>query len=196
MMTRHTHRSAHGSFSVEFAIVALLLLTLLFGMIELARLMYMYNALQDATRSAAAAAAVTDWRDQAAMDRVRQHAIFRASPGEMILGAPVTDRHVRIDYLALVRDTSNNLTLSPIPAGEMPSCHARNRVTSTANPNDPHCIRLVRARICDPGDATACGAVRYASLLGLFPHSPRLPVSTTIVPAETLGYEPGDSPCP
>jgi hypothetical protein len=184
MMTRRRRIAQHGTFSVEFALVVLLLLILLFGMVELARLMYIYNALQDATR------------DQAAMDLVRQNAVFRASPGELILGAPVTDSHVRIDYLAIVRDSTGKLAMSPIPSGEMPSCHARNRVTCAANPNDAHCIRMVRARICTPASGAACAPVYYVSLFGLFPDTVRLPVATTVVPAETLGYEPGDAPCP
>jgi hypothetical protein len=196
MMTRRRRIAQHGTFSVEFALVVLLLLILLFGMVELARLMYIYNALQDATRRAAALAAVTDWRDQAAMDLVRQNAVFRATPGELILGAPVTDSHVRIDYLAIVRDSTGKLAMSPIPSGEMPSCHARNRVTCAANPNDAHCIRMVRARICTPASGAACAPVYYASLFGLFPDTVRLPVATTVAPAETLGYEPGDAPCP
>ena len=196
MMVKHSHSSQHGSFAVEFAIILLMLLTLLFGVIEMARLMYVYNTLQDATRRAAAGAAVTDWRDLAAMDLVRQRALFRTGPGELVLGKPVTDAHVRIDYLAIVRDGANHLALSPIPAGDLPSCHARNRVVCAANPNDAHCIRLVRVRICAPADATACQPVYYTSLFGLFPKTARLPVSTTIVPAETLGYLPGDAPCP
>ncbi|HEX8480199.1 MAG TPA: TadE/TadG family type IV pilus assembly protein, partial [Telluria sp.] len=161
MMATQTREHQHGSFAVEFALILLMLLTLLFGVIELARLMFIYNTLQDATRRAAASAAATDWRDQAAMDLVRQRALFRSSPGELVLGKPVTDAHVRIDYLAIVRDGASDLTMSPIPAGSLPSCHARNRVVCTANPNDAHCIRLVRVRICDPADAATCQPVYY-----------------------------------
>lgn len=186
----------HGTASVEFAIIVIVLLTLIFGVIELARLMYVYNTLQDATRRAAAGAAVTDWRDQGAMDLVRQQALFRTSPGELILGAPVTDSHVAIDYLAITRNSDNSLALSPIPPGEMPSCPARNRVTCTANQNDPHCVRLVRVRICAPGNAGACNPVYFQPMFGLFPSTARLPTSTTIVPAETLGYVSGFAPCP
>lgn len=188
--------SQRGTFIVEFAIIFLVLLVFLFGIIELARIMYLYNTLADATRRAAATAAVTDYRDTAAMRLVRQQAIFRSDPGELLLGAPVTDQHILIDYLALVRNLDNTLTLTPIPTASLPSCPARNRVTCTGNPNDALCIRFVRARICDPASANGCTAVNSTSLFGLLPPLGKLPVSTTIVTAETLGYIPGAMPCP
>jgi Flp pilus assembly protein TadG len=190
------NRPQRGTFVVEFAIVFLVLLLLLFGVFELARIMYVYNTLQDATRRAAFAASVTDYRDQGAMNLLRQRAIFRDSAGELMLGAPVTDQHIRIDYLALVRNADSSQTMTPIPSAAMPACPARNRVTCTGNPNDAHCVRLVRARICAPSDGSTCQPVTYQALFGLFPSGARLPVSTTIVSAETLGYTPGSPPCP
>lgn len=195
-MTPPNHRFQRGTFVVEFAIIFIILLMLLFGIFELARLVYLYNTLQDATRRAAFSASVTDYRDQAAMSLLRQRAIFRDSPGELILGAPVTDRHILIDYLALVRNGDSSQTMTPIPAAAMPACPARNRVTCTANPNDAQCVRLVRVRICAPGDVSTCQSVRYAPLFGMFPAGAKLPVSTTIVAAETLGFLPGSPPCP
>lgn len=195
-MARIPRRRQAGTFNVEFAIIAMMLIVFLLGLVELARLVYIDNTLQDATRRAAAAAAVTDWRDDTAMNLVRRNAVFRSDAGELVLGAPITDRHIAIDYLAITRSSTNVLALSPIPHGELPSCHARNRVTCTANPNDPHCIRLVRVRICAPGDGSTCQPVYYQSLFGLFPNTARLPTSTTIVPAETLGYNAGNQPCP
>jgi Flp pilus assembly protein TadG len=49
---RHNGRPQAGVFSVEFAIVLTLFLTLVFGAIELARAMYLFNTLQEATRTA------------------------------------------------------------------------------------------------------------------------------------------------
>lgn len=196
MMNAPAHRSQRGTFAVEFAIVFPVVLLLLFGIIELARLMYMFNTLQDSTRRAAFLASVTDYRNQPAMNLVRQQAIFRASPGELVLGAPITDRHLQIDYLALVRNADSSQTLTPIPAGAMPTCPARNRVTCTGNPNDPQCVRFVRVRICNPGSGTDCQPVAYQPLFGLFPSGTTLPISTTIVAVETLGYTPGSMPCP
>ena len=194
MIPSSTPCSQRGTFAVEFAIILVTLLLILFGIVELARLLYMYNTLQDATRRAGNSAAVTDYRDLSAMNLVRQKAIFRSDPGELVLGSPVTDEHIRIDYLALVRNADNSQTLTPIASGDLPSCPARNRVTCTSNANDPHCIRFVRVRVCDPADASNCKPTYYQPLFGLFP-SVRLPTSTAIVTAETLGYTPGQVPC-
>lgn len=194
-MTPRSLPRQRGAVAVEFAVVFALLLTFVFGIVEIARLMYIYNTLQDATRRAAGAAAVTDYRQQSAMALVRQQAIFRTNPGELVLGAPVTDEHIRIDYLALVR-SGNTLTMTPIATAQLPSCPARNRLVCAGDPNGANCIRFVRVRVCDPSDSTHCQPVMYRPLFGLFPHNARLPVSTTIVPASTLGYTAGQAPCP
>lgn len=195
-MSRFLTRTHQGGFIVEFAVILPILLTFLFGIVEVARIMYIFNTLQDATRRAAFAASVTDYRQQGAMDLLRQRAIFRETRGELLLGAPITDAHLRIDYLALVRGSNNSLSMAPIAPAQMPSCPARNRVTCTADPYDARCIHFVRVRVCDPANTNACQPVYYRPLFGLFPKTARLPMSTTIVNAATLGYTPGLSPCP
>lgn len=196
-MRKYPHPpTQRGTFVVEFAIIVPLLLTVLFGIVEIARIMYIYNTLQDATRRAAFDASVTDYREQAAMHLVRQRAIFRETPGELLLGEPITDDHLRIDYLSLVRNSDNSLAMKVIESTEMPLCPASNRVTCTVDPNDPKCIRLVRVRVCDPAVPKTCLPVYYKPLFGLFPTTARIPTSTTIVIASTLGYTPGQVPCP
>lgn len=190
------HIKQSGAFIVEFAIIVPVLLTFLFGIVEIARIMYIYNTLQDATRRAAFDASVTDYRQQPALQLLKQRAIFRQSPGELILGAPITDEHFRIDYLALVRNNDNSLAMTPIMPAQMPSCPARNRVICTTDPNDSRCIRFVRVRVCDPVNSTTCLPVHYEPLFGLFPATARIPTSTTIVIASTLGYTSGQAPCP
>jgi Flp pilus assembly protein TadG len=195
--SRKSHASQIGAFAVEFALVVLAFFTLLFGVIELARLVYLWNTLQEVTRNAARAAAYTDFRDSAAKDVLRQHAIFRTSAGKLVLGDPVTDGHVRIDYMALVRSSDGTLTMTPIPDAALPSCATRNRVTCTADPSNASCIRFVRVRICEPGGGSNCDPVPYAPLIPLIRFSSlTLPTSTTIVQAETLGYKAGQSLCP
>jgi hypothetical protein len=189
----HT-RWQRGTYVVEFAIVFPVLLTILFGIVEIARIMYIYNTLQDATRRAAFGATVSDYRQQDALQLVKQQAIFRATPGELVLGSPITDEHIRIDYLALIRNSESSLAMTPIATGNMPASPARNRVTCTADPNDGSCIRFVRVRVCDPADTASCRPVYYAPLFGLFPRTLRLPTSTTIVTAATLGYTSGQTP--
>lgn len=184
-----------GVLAVEFALVALVLFTLLFGILEVARLMYLWNTLQEVTRRAASAATVTDFSDSGALALVRQRAIFKTSPGTLILGAPVTDAHVRIDYLSLARDGNGAMTLTAIPAGLLPACPARNMLNCTTDPYGSSCIRFVRARICAPGGGV-CMPVAYAPLTGLPGLSLPLPSATAIVKAGTLGYQPGDALCP
>jgi hypothetical protein len=187
-----------GAAAVEFALVVLAFLLFVFCVIEVARALYLWNTLQEVTRRAASAAASTDFSDVAAINSVRQQAVFRTSPGKLSVGDPVTDAHVRIDYMSLARASDGKLTLTEIPNGTLPSCPARNQVVCTADSNAANCIRFVRVRICAPGgDASACDPVQYVPMLPLVTVSSLpLPPSTTIVRAETLGYQPGESLCP
>ena len=57
--TRHAQR---GAAAVEFAIIAMLLFTVLFGIIEFGRLFYVINTVQEVTRRAAREAVVR-WVD-------------------------------------------------------------------------------------------------------------------------------------
>jgi Flp pilus assembly protein TadG len=186
-------RSQVGAFAVEFALVILAYFTLVFCVIEVARLVYVWNTLQEVTRRAATAAANTDFTNVSANNLVRQQAIFRNSAGTLAAGSPVTDAHVRIDYMSLARASDGSMTLTAMPSGSIPSSPARNQVACTADPNSAGCIRFVRVRICTPGtDPTVCDPVQYVPLLPLITVSAlTLPMSTTIASAETLGYEPG-----
>jgi len=172
----------------------MLFFTVVLGILELARIMYMYNTLAEVTRSAARAAANIDWRNTTELNLAKRRAIFRTSAGELPFGAPVTDQHIRIDYLYLKQ--SGATPYDPIPTGLMPGSPGRNRHNCLANPygaaTDPSstCVRIVRARICKPG--TDCEAVDYQMLIPLLNMGVRLPTSPTLVSAETLGYHPGD----
>ena len=182
---------------VEFALVALALFALLFGVLEVARAMYLWNTLQEVTRRAASGAAAADFSDAAAMTHVRQAAVFQTSSGSPPLGSPVTDAHVRIDYLSLARDSAGVLTLTPIPAALLPACPARNMLNCSADPYSSNCIRFVRARLCaDDGDTGNCNAIPYAPMTALASLSMQLPASAAIVKAGALGYRPGDPLCP
>lgn len=191
------HRARQtGAYMVELGFCLTVMVTLIFFIIELARVMYVFNTLQEVTRRAAHEAAVTNFRDSAAMDKVRYHAVFRDSAGTLVLATPVTDRYVLIDYLALVKQPSGALTMTVVPASSQASCPARNRQICMADPNDARCIRLVRARICDPADSTTCKPVIFEPIVPLVTLAVKLPTSTSIVAAETLGFVQGATPCP
>ena len=187
-------RPQAGVFAVEFAMVLMLFLTIAWGVIEVARVMYMFNTLEEVTLRAASLAANTDFQDASAMSALRQAAVLRDTPGTLSLGDPVTDAYVRIDYLSL--SNAGAVTMSTIPAAALPACAANNRITCMKNPYDASCIRLVRARICDPAVTGSCNRVQYKTLLSLVSLPLNLPTATAIVPAETLGAPAGAAPCP
>jgi hypothetical protein len=186
-----------GSTAVEFSLLVIGVLILVFGSLELARAMYVINTLQEVTRRAASGAATADFRDQGGLAGVRANAIFRNTSGPLVLADPVTDANVIIDYLSISRDASGNLTPTHIDAGSLPSCPARNHLTCLTDTNDPKCIQLVRARICASADDSGnCTPVQYQMLFPLVNLSFTLPTSTTILPAGSLGYTIGSNPCP
>jgi hypothetical protein len=186
---RRAREKQKGVAAVEFALVVIIYFILVFGMIEIARAMYICNTLQEVTRRAAAAAVITDFTDGGALDRVRENAIFRDSPGMLAFADPVTDEHIRIDYLYVER---NGNTLQTAKVTTMPASPARNKLNCAVDPNGASCIRLVRVRICAQGGAAAggCGPVPYRTIVSLISMPFDLPISTTIMPAETLGVPP------
>lgn len=180
-----------GMAAVEFALLVGVFFVFVFGIIELARMANIYNTLQEVTRRGATAAAAADFSDRAAMSTIQQNAVFRDLPGELLLATPVSDQHVRIDYLALVRLSDGSMNMVPIPASSLPACTARNRQICMANPNAPNCIRFVRVRVCDIANTATCDAVSFVPLSFLVSLSVKLPTAPTIVPAESLGFLPG-----
>lgn len=186
-------RKQQGGAAVEFALVVLFFLTLIFGTMELARAMYICNALQEVTRRAAVLAANADFSDPVALQRIRERAVFRTSPGFLMFAQPVTDAYINIDYLAVTPDGAGLVT-APIPTGLLPADPERNQEICTSNPNDARCIRLVRVRVCLPGSGNGCNPVTYQSIVSLVPIPFPLPQSTAIVTAETLGRTAGVAP--
>lgn len=189
-----------GVAAVEFGLVAIAFFLLIFGIIELARIFYMYNTLADVTRTAARAAANISWKDTTRLDSAKQNAIFRSTEGGLVFGQPITDKHILIEHLYLTRP-AGPIEMKPVPSGLMPSCPGRNRHNcltapygDTASAGEA-CIRLVRVRICKPDSTTACEPVPYRPLVAMLNLNLTLPISTTVVSAETLGYSPGDPVC-
>jgi hypothetical protein len=178
-MTRQTPERQRGVAAVEFAVVAVIFFMLFFGIVDILRALYICNILQEVTRRATALAVNTDFTDAAAMARVRMQAVFRTTPGMLAFADPISDAHVKIDYLV------------PIGTG-LPASPQQNRINCTSNPNAANCIQLVRVRICLPGGASdVCDPVPYQPLASFVPFSFGLPSATTIARAETLGMPPG-----
>nr|WP_315253194.1 TadE/TadG family type IV pilus assembly protein [uncultured Duganella sp.] len=184
-----------GATVAEFALCVVVFLGVIFFVLEAARALYLWSTLQEVTRRAAHAAAVSDFSSAATMQQLRQAAILRDSPGMLLLGAPVTDAHVQIDYLSVTRNADDSLTTAPIPAGSLPACPAQARLNCAINPQGANCIRFVRARICAP-DGPDCGTVPYQPLFPMTGLSFTLPPAVTLARAESLGFEPGSTLCP
>jgi hypothetical protein len=188
LIMRPYSRNEKGVAAVELALTLPVFLLFVFGIIELARAMYICNTLQEVTRQAAALAVHTDFSDAPAMQRLREKAVFRDSPGLLAFADPVTDAHVKIDYL-FIPPTGN--AAQPI-TGTLPSNPTDNLQTCTKNPYDSRCIRLVRVRICVPdADRNSCTPVPYKTLTSYVGLPFKLPISTTIAQVETLGLPPG-----
>jgi hypothetical protein len=184
-----------GTAAVEFALLAIIFFTVVFGVLELARLMYVYNTLQEVTRRAAQEVVTMAPADPEtpAMIAVRRRAIFQESGDGLMLAAPVAVKHIRIEYLSLTRDISDG-RMKMKPTSPLPSIPANNHMTCMADPNDPACVRFVRVRICKPGAPGDCEAVRCQLIFPLVNLEVNLPRASTIATAESLGFLPGMTP--
>ena len=174
-----------GTTAVEFALLAVIFFGFVFGIIETARLLFVFNTLHEVTRRGAAAA-VKVYPSDTAIASVRQHAIFRNSPGELMLAPPVTDQHIRLSYLAF--------DLSVIPPGSWPADASENRRVCMTNSRATNCIRFVQVQVCNPEDTSKCNAVTAQMMLPFVELSMPLHRATTILPVESFGYVPGRLP--
>lgn len=82
-----TSRFQHGATTVEFAIVATLLLTVMFAVIEFGRALFTFSVLNEGTRRGARVAAVCPLNDPA----IAQETTFASLPG-------LTTQNVTVEY--------------------------------------------------------------------------------------------------
>lgn len=154
-----------GVAAVEFAIIATLFFTLLFGIFEFGRLFYVFNSAQEVTRRAAREAAVR-WVNTENQNDAINIALFGASA--LPAGAEINAGKIIIDY----RNSNGG------PIGALPASHAANIEACLSGSTD--CVAYVRVRII--------GAT-YVPMAGLFTFlTIPIPESTVIMPAESLGY--------
>lgn len=166
--------------------LAVIFFTCVCGIVEVTRLLFVYNTLHEVTRRAALAAVNVYPLEVDNLDKVRQYAIFRDTPGDLLLANPVTDESVRLNYL------SHDLAV--IPPASWPASAAANRQLCMINARAPTCIRFVQASICDPANASQCNRVVSDMLVPLVNLRVPLHRATTILPVESLGYVPGTPP--
>ena len=167
MNTPTTHlRRARGVATVEFALVCMIFFTLIFGTLEFARMLYVYNTLQEVTRRAAREMTVR-WIDQEAA--VKTLALF----GEATLpaGAEITASSINIEYL-----NANGNVVTSFPSNPGDNLSACGDAARTAN-----CIYSVRVSI---------NAGNYIPMLSIFSFlGLALPSSSVTMHAESMGFE-------
>lgn len=157
------HRQA-GAAAVEFAIVAIFFFTLLLGIIEFGRALYVFNTLQEATRNLARKAVVERVSVSSTNAFKRDNALFggTALPG----GAEVVVGNVTVQFL----DADGDVLTGSIPDDQFSECLT----------GGPRCVAFVRARIT--------GAQYQPMIAGFFPFLRiPLPESTVTMPAESMG---------
>lgn len=175
-------KQQRGAAAVEFAFVVVVFFTLLLGIIEFGRFMYVWNTVQEVTRIAGREAVVSDF-SASEQDRIRRMAVFSIenSGNPNVPGAAeITASHVNIEYL-------NDIG---IPVAALPDDPAGNVEECLDSSN--RCIRYVQVSVCEEGNGNqACTPTRYAPMVGLFNFlDVEIPTSTVIMPAESLGYAP------
>lgn len=190
MKTERRQRRRAGAILLEMALMLPLFLLLMYGMLECARLMYLWNTLQEAARVAARGAAIADFSDPAAQAALRRRALFAGADGLLPLGAAIDTSYLRIEYL------SQNAAgaMLPIAAAAMPANPAQNLYRCARDPNAGDCIRFVRASMCRPAVQGSCERVPFQPLLPLVPldwSGLAFPPSASVARAEALGYRAG-----
>lgn len=160
-------RRQRGSTTIEFALVAMIFFTLLFGVLELSRLLFVFNSLQEVTRRAAREAS-TRWISASDTTQIKTLALFggTALPG----GAELTDGNINIEYL---QANGNAIASEPSDAADnLSACGDATRVAS--------CVYSVRVTVT---------GVRYAPMLSLFGYlNFPLPPSQVTMHAESMGF--------
>lgn len=118
-------RTQAGTTSVEFAIVGAVLFTVLFGVIEISRALYVINTLDEATRRGVRMAAVCPIGDP----KPASTAVFDSGSGSSAVVSGLTTGNVVIEYL----DDSGNVL--PNPTGSFASIrYVRARITGFTLP--------------------------------------------------------------
>lgn len=154
-----------GAAIVEFALICMLFFTLVLGIIELGRMLYLYNTMQEVTRRGAREAVIR-WVDEGAT--IKSLALFG---GSTLPAAPeLTTSNVTIKYL---NAAGNEVTNLPLDAGDnMSACNDALRV------ND--CIYSVSVSLDN---------VTFVPLVSLFGMlNIAMPTTKVVMYAESLGF--------
>ena len=163
-----SNQKQRGVAAVEFALVALLFFTILLAIIEIGRMLFIYNTMQEMTRRGAREAVVR-WVDSASQAEIKSIALFNATA--MPASPDVTAANITITYLQ--KDGVTAVASFPADPGDnISACGNSARVAN--------CIYNVRVSIT--------GAT-FTPMIGLFDFlSMPLPSSEVTMHAESLGF--------
>lgn len=182
----HPKTAQRGVAAVEFSIVAMLFFTMLFGVMEFGRLLYIWNTVQEVSRNAARQAVVTDFTSGSALAAIRQSAVFG---GSALPAAPeITSSMVKITYLAVPNPAFPNIVAIANP---MPLSPGDNIAACLDGLRVAECIRFVETCVSTGTDCQPNQSVLYAPMVNLFSFlAIGIPMSTVRMPAESLGFSP------
>ncbi len=164
-------RGMRGVYVVEFALIGLLLFILLFGILEMGRLYFTVNALNESVRRGARLAAVCDISDPIILRRAIFNAANDAGASDLIANLETAD--VALTYL----DENGALVASP---------------NDLVSANGFRAIRYVQLRVEN---------FTFDLMIPVLGGTITLPVFRSILPRESLGRHaetgvtPGITPC-
>lgn len=175
-----------GAAAVEFALVAMLFLLLMFSAMEFGRLLYLWNTVQEVTRNAARQAVITDFNNTAAITAIKRSAVFRSTDGTLPASSEISNATVDIKYLNAAGTVPTVMPLDP--GDNIAACLDAARTDS--------CIKFVEVSVCS---GNPCLPVSFVPMISLFSQSGsystdltglKIPLSTVRMPAESLGFRP------
>ena len=177
MHTLHStpKQNQHGAAAIEFALICLIFFTILFAILELGRMMYVYNTMQEVTRRAARAAVVRWVNEETAIKSI---ALFGGT--NIPAGPEVTAANIKIEYLNEAGDPILPADRPEDPPDNLSACGDIARVLV--------CIYSVRVSIV-AADGTA---LKYSPMVSLFStlfSNVNLHTATVTMHAESLGFE-------
>ena len=177
-----TRPAERGAASVEFALVAALLLSLLFGIMEFGRILLAWNSAQEVTRRAARDAAV---RGFDLTPSIQYAAVLQPGSNSGTVSFPgvgeITNWTVLIQFMS---GDFGALSVTTPPAS------AALNQSNCAQGLSP-CVTAVQASLCAPG-TSPCQPVSYLPI-GIFGSGFQLflPIATVTLPLESAGQVSG-----
>ena len=183
LLLRQPGRTQRGATAVEFALVALMFLTVVLGILEFGRLFYVNATVQEVTRRAAREQVV---RWVTAANAVKRGAVFGPTSGSgtvsLPAGSEVTNDTVVITFHHSLSDAMSG-SGAITPTGADPVENVNQCLAASTS-----CIRFVRAVLQTSNSNGDVQPVRYEPMVGLFSFlDVPLPGATVVMPAESLG---------